>query len=361
MRSPRIALTVAAVVSLSTVGAAGVPACARQQADEASSPNGNDRERFVGTYRLVTTEVKDASGTWSQAPHFNRFGYITYSDTGHMGVTTMEKNRTRFAGDQPTPEEAQTVLGGDYRAYYGPYTVHEEEQFVVHHRAGQINPGGEVDGKRFYDFVGNQLILTPAPASGGKEQATRHIVWERLPDAQLSAEATRFVGVRQLLYTDRYTEKDGSIVTHGETSERRAGSYIIYTPTGHMMVQLMDKEGRTPYAGETPTPEEALAAYRSYGGYFGRFTVYENDDPQYVVHNQEGRLNPGTESDAQRFYQLDGDILRLGGPPRTTDGETTGGHLYWEMLPPPLTAGTVPGRAHLAHQLTGEQRNNRNN
>ena len=335
MRSPRIALTVAAVVSLSTVGAAGVPACARQQADEASSPNGNDRETFVGTYRLVTTEVKDASGTWSQAPHFDRFGYITYSDTGHMGVTTMEKNRTRFAGDQPTPEEAQTVLGGDYRAYYGPYTVNEEEKFVVHHRAGQINPGGEVDGKRFYDFVGNQLILTPAPANGGKEQATRHIVWERLPDAQLSAEATRFVGVRQLLYTDRYTEKDGSIVTHGETSERRAGSYIIYTPTGHMMVQLMDKEGRTPYAGETPTPEEALAAYQSYGGYFGRFTVYENDDPQYVVHNQEGRLNPGTESDAQRFYQLDGDILRLGGPPRTTDGETTGGHLYWEMLPPP--------------------------
>ena len=100
-----------------------------------------------------------------------------------------------------------------------------------------------------------------------------------------------------------------------------------------MMVHLMAKEGRARYAGATPTPEEALAAYRSYGGYFGRFTVYENETPRYVVHNQEGRPRPATPTDAQRFYLLDGNILRLGGPPRTTDAETTGGHLYWEMLP----------------------------
>ena len=165
MRSLRLALTLAAVVCLSAVlavGVAGVPACARQAVDEAATENGSDRETFVGTYRLVTTEVKDANGTWSQEPNFNRIGYITYSDTGYMGVTTMAKNRTRFAGDQPTPEEAQVVLGGDYRGYYGPYTVNEEESFVVHHRAGQIDPGGEVDAKRFYDLVGDQLILTPA-------------------------------------------------------------------------------------------------------------------------------------------------------------------------------------------------------
>ena len=334
MRSLRIPLTIAAVVCLSTVLAlrAGVSVGAQQAADDASTQDGSDREKFVGTYRLVTTEVKDANGTWSQTPNFNRIGYITYSDTGYMGVTTREKERTRFAGDQPTPEEAQEALRG-YNAYYGPYTVNAEEKFVVHHRAGQIDPGGEVDAKRFYDLDGDRLILTPAPASGGKEQATRHIVWERLPDAALSAEAKRFVGVRQLRYTDRYTERDGRVVTHGQRNEDRAGSYIIYTPTGHMMVHLMPPEGRTPYAGATPTPEEALAAYQTYGGYFGRFTVNEDADPQYVVHNQEGRLSPGTESDAERLYELSGDVLRLGGRPRTTNGETSGGHLYWELLP----------------------------
>ena len=235
MRSLRIALIVAAVVWLPTalgVRAAGAPAGARPAAGEASILTGSDQEKLVGTYKLVTTEVKDANGTWRQTPNFDSIGYITYSDAGYMGVHVMPKNRTRFAANQPTPEEAQAALRG-YSAYYGPYTVHEDEneKFVVHHRAGQINPGGQADAKRFYDFVGNQLILTPAPASGGKEQATRHIVWERLPDAPLSAEAQKFVGFRQLLYTDRYTERDGRVVTHGQRNEGRAGSYIIYTPT----------------------------------------------------------------------------------------------------------------------------------
>ncbi len=335
MRNPSIRPTVAALVCLSVALAAGAARGSAGEppaAGEATAQAGGDREKFVGTYRRVTSEVKDANGMWSPTPGEDRSGYITYSDSGYMGVSSRDGNRATFAGDQPTPEEAQAAIG-TYSAYYGPYTVHEAEGFVVHHRVGQIDPGGEVDAKRFYDFVGDRLVLTPAPASGGKEQATRRIVWERLPDAELSAEARKFVGVRLLVYTDRYATRDGSIVRHGDRNESRAGAVIIYTPTGHMMVQLPDREGRTPYAGETPTPEEALAAYRSYGGYFGRFTVYEDEDPRYVVHNQEGRLNPGTEMDAQRFYQLDGDILRLGGPPRTTNGETTGGHLYWELLP----------------------------
>lgn len=295
--------------------------------------NGGDREKFIGTFQLIMTEVKDINGTWREEQNFNRFGYITYSDTGYMSVATMDRNRVVLAGNQPTPEEAQKALQG-YRGYYGPYTVNEAEQFVVHHRAGQITPGGEVDAKRFFDFVGNRLILTPAPASGVKEEATRHIVWERVPEVTLSAEAKRLVGFRRLLYTERYTEQNGSIVKQEQRDERWTGSYIIYTPTGHMMAHLMDKDGRIPYAGDIPTPEEALAAYRSYYGYFGRFTIYENEEPQYVVHNQEGTLNPGRDMDVQRFYQFRGNVLRLGAATQTSNGETTGLHLYWERLPP---------------------------
>ena len=82
-----------------------------------------------------------------------------------------------------------------------------------------------------------------------------------------------------------------------------------------MMVHLMDREGRTKYAGAQPTPAEALKAYRSYSGYFGRFITYENQTPQYVIHSQQGSANPGTYSDQQRFYQFTGDVLRLSPPP----------------------------------------------
>jgi hypothetical protein len=339
MRSLKIVLIVAAFISVPTafrLADADTPTGAVRAAEQGATNTGSDRQKIVGTYRLVITETKDASGKWTPEPNFNRMGYITYSDTGYMGVHIMPKGRTPFANPtQPTPEEAQNAIRG-YTAYFGPYAVDEKQHFVIHQRAGQINPTGG-DYRRYLDFVGNRLILTPGDGIS-KEQATRHLIWERLPNAQLSAEAKRFVGFRRLLYTDRYVEKDGKLIKHGERNETRTGSYIIYTPTGHMMVHLMDKSGRTKWAGTTPTPEEALATYRSYGGYFGRFTVFENAKPKYVVHNQEGTLNPGRQSDQQRFYELNGNILRLGGPPTIANGASSGGHLYWELMPPRSTA-----------------------
>ena len=144
-----------------------------------------DRAKFVGTYRLITTEVKDASGKWSRTPNFNSIGYITYSDTGHMGVHIMPRNRPRFASNMPTGEEAQAALRG-YTAYFGSFTVNEQDKLVVHHRVGQINPGGDVDAKRFYDFDGERLILTPAPANGGsKDQALK--AWTRVSSSTTRA------------------------------------------------------------------------------------------------------------------------------------------------------------------------------
>lgn len=335
-KSLRIVLTVAAAVSMPIALGVRAPAVAAGAA-QAAQASMSDRAKFVGTYRLITSEVKDVtSGKWSQTANFNSIGYITYADTGHMGVHVMPRNRPRLASNPPTGEEAQAALRG-YTAYFGSFTVDDKGKLVVHHRVGQINPGGEVDAKRFYDFEGERLILTPAPADGGKEKATNRVVWERLPNAPLSAEAKKFVGFYKLLYTDSYREKDGKEVFHGNKNYARGGtSYIIYTPTGHMMVHLMDKEGRTKYAGAQPTPEEALKAYRSYNGYFGRFTTYENYSPPFVMHNQQGTTRPGGDVDAtKRFYQFTGNVLRLGGPPTlNAAGEVAGGHLYWERLPP---------------------------
>jgi hypothetical protein len=99
------------------------------------------------------------------------------------------------------------------------------------------------------------------------------------------------------------------------------------------MVHLMYNSGRTKYAGAQPTPEEALQAYRTYSGYFGRFVTYENQAPPFVIHSQQGTTAPGGYSDQKRFYQFTGDVLRLGQPPTINDaGERVYGHLYWERL-----------------------------
>jgi hypothetical protein len=302
-----------------------------------------DRARFVGTYELVTTETKDpASGKWTRTPNFNSNGYIIFADTGHMAVQIMPKVRPRFAAAQPTGEEAQAALRG-YAAYFGSFNVNDKEpdRYVIYHPFGQLNPGGPAEYKRYYDFEmtpngSERLILTLAPDSGGKDKAATRFVWQRMLDAPLSAEAKKFVGFWRLLYTDSYRTKDGKEVFHGDKNETRAGtSYIIYTNSGHMMVHLMNREGRTKYAGAQPTADEALKAFRSYAGYFGRFITYENQNPRFVYHSQQGSTVPGAYSEQKRFYQFTGNVLRLGGPPNLNDkGEIAGGHLYWEKQGP---------------------------
>lgn len=339
-RRLRTVLTIAASALTSLVLGAGVAA---GQSNASAAGASADRRTLVGTYELVTVEEKDATGKWSPTPNFNSNGYIIYADTGHMGVHIMPKVRARFTSNPPSAEEARAALQG-YTAYFGSFTINDKERdkFLVHHRFGHINAGAEVDVRRYYDFVttpnGSQrLILTPPAADGGgKEKAARRLVWQRMAEAPLSAEEKKFVGFYKLQYTDSYRAKDGKEVFHGTRNEARAGtSYIIYTSSGHMMVHLMDREGRIKYASTQPTADEALKAFRSYGGYFGRFRTYENHNPRFVYHSQQGHLTPGNYSEQQRFYQFTGNVLRLGGPAILNDaGELAGGHLYWERQGP---------------------------
>ena len=186
-----------------------------------------------------------------------------------------------------------------------------------------------------------RLILTPEPkGGGGKEKATDRLIWERQQLAPLSVEQKKFVGFWKLLYTDDYRTKGAMEVFHGfedkpggKDTHRAGTSYIIYTDSGHMMVILMDNSGRTRYEDAQPTALEALKAWTSIAGYFGRFVTYENQTPPYVIHSQQGATTPGTYSEQQRFYQFTGDVLRLGGPPNLNDaGELSGGHLYWQKM-----------------------------
>lgn len=69
------------------------------------------------------------------------------------------------------------------------------------------------------------------------------------------------------------------------------------------------RERRIRYAGQAPTPAEALESYRTYVGYFGTFTVHDDARPQFLVHHLEGALNPAMGPELQRFYQFTGPVL----------------------------------------------------
>ena len=337
MKISRTAIVGAAIVMATAGGSllAELKATSAQATRQAARAGG-DRNKFVGTYRLVTTETKDEKGQWVPNVRSNALGYILYDTTGQMAAQIMPRNRKKYAANEPTPDEARAAIQG-YTAYFGTFIVNETEKYVIHRREGQLNPGGDTDLKRFYEFVGNQLILTPAPGATPSEPGNNRLIWERLAEVPLSATGKQFVGFRRLAYTERTVEK-APTVGYGTSEQGKAErdtsrwGFIAYTSTGHMAVQIV-RPNRQKYAGQAPTPDEAKTALQTYTSYFGRYTVDEAG--KFVIHHQDGHLNPNvTGSYAKRFFRFDGTRLTLQPPSTTNNGETATNRLTWEMVPP---------------------------
>lgn len=271
------------------------------------------REQIAGAWSLARIERRGADGELLAPPIEDRLGYIIYDAAGFMGVTIMRPGRQPYSQGGPTTEEALALIG-TYTSYFGSFSVNEEEGYVVHHLKGSLDPrGAGSDYKRLYTFGENTLTLQPPAREDGSKT---FLTWERLPDlpeSELTDTHRTLFGVYRIESVSRQTT-DGESVPVDQYEE----AYILYAPSGHMSVHLM-RPGRTRYAGERPTPEEALMATRTYASYFGPFSVHENEG--YVVHHRIGSENPvGTGTDAQRFYELSQSHLTLR-PPVQTDNQ----------------------------------------
>ena len=140
----------------------------------------------------------------------------------------------------------------------------------------------------------------------------------------------QFLGTWELARVDRIGS-DGEMLPPPEPgSFGGEGSlgYLMYDPSGHMSVVLM-QGGRQPYVGDDPTPAEALVAFNSYIAYFGTFSV--NEAEGYLTHHLQGDIRPPASSNNnQRFYELTGDDLTLM-PPVGDSGIQL--KIAWRRLP----------------------------
>ena len=314
-----------AVVAAQACGPSPPPADAAEPAPVADVSTAGPNARFAGAWSLSRIERRDADGELIGEPITDRLGYLIYDAGGYMGVTLMRPDRKSYSEGGPTPDEALAHLGS-YTSYFGTFTVNEAEGFVTHHLEGSSNPSGTgSDYLRFYAFDGDTLTLQPPAGATGVKS---YLSWEKLPDlppSELTDTHRRLFGFYRVASVSR--DRDGESLPANQYDT----AFLIYAPSGHMSAHLM-RPDRVPYAGDRPTPEEALRSIQTYGSYFGPFSVHE--DEGYLVHHRIGSMNPGgTGTDAQRFFELTDTHLTLRPPARTDDeGRRVQSTLRWARI-----------------------------
>jgi len=131
----------------------------------------------------------------------------------------------------------------------------------------------------------------------------------------------RFVGTWKLASFER-RGPDGEL---GSSANSYSNGLLVYTPTGHMSLQLTRKN-RQEFEGRA-SPEEALAALYSYIAYYGTFTV--NESQGAVIHQRQGHLIPDRVTEGMRYFSFSGNRLMLTAPPTGGGMVTT---LTWERI-----------------------------
>lgn len=304
----------------------------------AMDPLSAAQSRFVGTWSLASIERRDVEDEPLAPMLEDRLGYLIYDASGYMGLTIMRPERAPYPDDGPTAEEALAQLGS-YASYFGRFTVDEAEGIVTHHVEGSLDPRGEgSDYERVYTLTEERLTLQPPPGADGSKTL---VTWLRQPDlpASETTETHRHLfGAYRVDSISRHTT-DGYAV---EVDQYETG-YIFYTTSGHMSVHLI-RPGRTPYAGDRPTADEALHLTETYGSYFGPFSVREMAgcitcpgprDQGYLTHHRVGSEDPrGSGTEVRRYYELTDTHLTLRPPVRTDEqGQEVVTAIRWERLP----------------------------
>jgi len=137
-------------------------------------------KNFVGMWQLVSWV--DAKGQFIPTRGAHPTGFIVYDASGNMSVQIMAdlQLRRKYTAAQPTPDEAKAALMG-YTAYFGTWEVGEKAGTIIHHRKGDLNPGGTgVDYVRKYEFgpVNRVTLILPGPTPASFEG--QRLTWERV-------------------------------------------------------------------------------------------------------------------------------------------------------------------------------------
>ena len=276
---------VRAALSCAVLLISATPATEAQQTDAAAD--------LVSSWLLVTAERDIASGQARRVTGAR--GLLVLDGAGNVFEFFSARSGDQPESAQPDPRRVFADNGG----FWGRYKAVPTAGRIDFEAEEGVSPS--VRGLAFsrsYELAGDKLVIT----STDEPQAQRDVrlTWQRVPTVEHLTPAYReVVGFWRHVEERRVNTATGEI----ESTRQRAPSVIVYTPGGFLGVHFPTL-GRSPFAGETPTEEEAQSA-RGYLGYYGALGVY----PGEVFHNVLGGVSPSAGAILRRFAKITGDEL----------------------------------------------------
>lgn len=139
------------------------------------------RSDLIGTWRLVSFEMRDEDDevTYPYGP--DAVGFILYSADGYMAVEMMAAHRAPFAdGDTLGGTDAERLgAAATYRSYCAEWEFLGDR--VRHHFRASLYPNrtGTTE-ERYVDYAGNRMTLSTAPQRSDGKLRRNYLVWERV-------------------------------------------------------------------------------------------------------------------------------------------------------------------------------------
>lgn len=289
--------TGALVLALCTVSALQLPSrLAAQPAAGGITP-------LVGTWQLSALERASAGQALARVA--NPVGMLIQSGNGYVIEIVSQAARPA------TLNAAEQFM--TYQAFWGTTTVEGSAATAAYHVEGDLDP--RRTGQRFtrvFERKGTQLVLTEASDGAPVMRAT----WQRIPELEALPDYQQpVVGFWQWTSAGLYNAAGQNL-----RPAYRDASVIVYTPTGHMAVLYLGPPGRKPFAGPTPTPEEARAAWQGSVSYYGTYIVQPKT--RTMFHYQLGAANPTAVGGSfMRNFELNEPQVKLIFPETALDGQ----------------------------------------
>ena len=138
-----------------------------------------NKHSLVGTYHLISWEIRHESGKVSYPLGPDAQGMISYSQNGYVFVHIMATGRKMhsagdlFGGEISEIKDSATT----HISYCGTYEVQGDE--VVHHVTISSFPNWvNSEQRRTCEFKNGRLLLSARRLQVGSETVEAHLIWQ---------------------------------------------------------------------------------------------------------------------------------------------------------------------------------------